>query len=282
MMRFLAAIILLTATGISAQTEAALPHWRDLFNGADLTGWDTYIAAPYTDNPVEKAKLKPYGLNNDPKHVFTVVTLDSEKVVRISGEIFAGINTTQSFQNYHLQLQFKWGNLKWAPKKKAKMDSGLLYHANGPNGVDAGAWMQSQEFQIQEGDCGDYWGCAGAIFDVPTKKINDSTYLYDPIAPLRTFQDKTPTGRHATKFPDAENPTGQWNTLDLYCFGDTAVHVVNGIVTMILYHSKHLVNGSLQPLTSGKIQLQCEGAEVFYRKIRITPITQIPATILKL
>jgi hypothetical protein len=170
------------------------------------------------------------------------------------------------------------------------MDSGLLYHANGEHGADNGFWMQGQEFQIQEGDCGDYWGCAGAIMDIPTLKKNDSTFIFDPIfvesrstsgSTMRTFKDKTPIGRHAIKSPDAEKPSGEWNILDLYCFGDTAVHVVNGKVVMVLYNSKHPVNGKMVALTKGKIQLQSEGSEVFYRRVRLLPITSIPNNFLK-
>ena len=39
-------------------------------------------------------------------------------------------------------------------RKNAKKDSGLMYHAVGPNGADGGNWMRSHEFQIQEGDKG--------------------------------------------------------------------------------------------------------------------------------
>jgi len=49
---------------------------------------------------------------------------------------------------------------------------------------------------------------------------------------------------------------------------------------MILYHSSQLDGDSLTPLKQGKIQLQSEGAEVFYRNILIQPIQEIPATIL--
>ena len=255
--------------------------WQDLFNGKDLKGWDTYLGPQFTGKGDDKTGMKPIGLNIDPKKTFTVVTEDGEKALRISGEQFGGISTEGVFENYHLQMQFKWGKLKWHPKKNSKMDSGLLYHAVGEHGMDWGFWMQSQEFQIQEGDCGDYWGVAGAIIDVPTKKVNDSTYIYDPLSIKRTFQDKSPNGRHATKMPDAEKPTGEWNTLDLYCYSDTAVHVVNGKVVMVLYNSKHPVNGKMKPLTKGKIQLQSEGAEIFYRRIRMVPIGALPTSFLK-
>ena len=77
-----------------------------------------------------------------------------------------------------LQLQFKWGDLKWAPRKKAKKDSGMMYDAVGPHGADGGNWMRSHEFQVQEGDCGDYWACAGAVADVNGKtKSRFNLYL---------------------------------------------------------------------------------------------------------
>jgi hypothetical protein len=38
-----------------------------LFNGIDLTGFDTYLGLPYSG-----ASSTPYGLNNDPEGVFTV------------------------------------------------------------------------------------------------------------------------------------------------------------------------------------------------------------------
>ena len=255
--------------------------WQNLFNGRDLKDWDTYLGPPFLEKGDSKTIAKPVGLNVDPKRIFSVVTEDGEKALRVSGEHFGGISTEGMFENYHLQMQFKWGKLKWAPKKNAKMDSGLLYHANGEHGADGGFWMQSQEFQIQEGDCGDYWGVAGAIFDVPTKKVNDSTYTYDPLSMMRTFKDKTPVGRRAIKSPDAEKPTGEWNTLDLYCYGDTAVHVVNGKVVMVLYNSKHPVNGKMEPLKKGKIQLQSEGGEIFYRRIRMVSIGFLPSSLIK-
>ncbi|MEJ7684107.1 MAG: DUF1080 domain-containing protein [Segetibacter sp.] len=131
-------------------------EWTFLFNGKDLTGWDTYIG-PDLDS-TGKIIGKPVGLNNDPKHVFTIINKDGENIIRISGEAWGGISTKKEYENYHFQLKFKWGNLTWGQKKNKKKDSGLLYHAVGPHSADYGAWMRSQEFQIEEGNCGEYWG----------------------------------------------------------------------------------------------------------------------------
>ena len=141
--------------------------------------------------------------------------------------------------------------------------------------------MRSQEFQIQEGDCGDYWGVAGGIQDIPAIKKSDSEYIYHPDGQLYTFKDKTKTGRFCMKAGDAEKPSGEWNTLDLYCHADTSVHIINGKTVMVLYHSRQLEGGQELPLTKGKLQIQSEGAEVYYRQIKLQSINSIPKEVLK-
>src|SRR5688572_3606276 len=99
-----------------------------LFNGKNLDGWDTYVGPTY-DSVKKEFSGEPAGLNKDPLGVFTVVKEDGKPAIRVSGENFGGLSTQKEFGNYHLRLEFKWGKLKWAPKKNAKRDSGLLYHA---------------------------------------------------------------------------------------------------------------------------------------------------------
>ena len=269
-------LVLFNTLNSSAQNN----NLTALFNDKDLSGWDTYIGPPLDDNG-KMISQTPVGLNKDPKKVFSVSEQNGEKVIRISGEQWGGIATKNEFENFHLRLLFKWGTLTWGQKKTKKRDSGLLYFATGENGADYGAWMRSQEFQIEEGNSGDYWGVAGGMQDIPSINATDSTYIYNSAGILNTFSAVSSTGRHCIKQGDAENPTGQWNTLDLYCHGDTSVHVINGKVMMVLYHSSQLENGKVIPLTKGKIQIQSEGAEVFYKKINVESITSIPKNILK-
>lgn len=246
-----------------------------LFNGKDLTGWDTYIGPNYDTARKKFDSIPGTGLNNDPAKVFSVVEIDGAPAIRVSGEKFGGISTTKEFSNYHLTLQFKWGEAKYAPKLNAKRDSGLLYHAVGDHGADGGFWMRSQECQIQEGDTGDYWGVAGGAFDVPVSKAGDD-YVYDQFGQQLAFAENSKAGRHAVKSPDAENESGEWNTLELYCYGDTAVHVVNGVVTMMLYKSRQIDGNTESPLKKGKIQIQSEGAEVFYKNLELEKISELP------
>jgi hypothetical protein len=253
-------------------------EWTSLLN-KDFSGeWDTYIG-PSFDSLANKFQGEAAGLNNDPLKVFSVYTDHDEVILKISGENFGGISTKREFENYHLRLDFKWGTRKYHPKKRDKRDSGLLYHAGGSHGADFGFWMRSQEFQIQEGDCGDYWGVAGGSFEVPAFAQDSGKFVYAADKPLLLFNEVSPNGRRCIKNPDAEKATGEWNTLELYCFGDTAVHVVNGKVVMALYKSGYLHNGSLVSLKKGKIQLQSEGAEVYYKNINVRSIKELPVGI---
>lgn len=248
---------------------------KSIFNGKDLRGWDVYIG-PLYDSIKKDFAGDPIGLNKDPNQVFAVVQEDGKPAIRISGENFGGISTQEEFSNYHLRLEFKWGKLRWNPKRNAKRDSGILYHAVGPHAADWLFWMRSQEFQIQEGDCGDYWGCGGAFADIPATKQGENKFIYTADAPVLTFRNKGPNGRNCIKRADTEKPSGEWNTIDLYCFGDTSVHMVNGKVVMVLYKLRQPENNGDKPLTKGKIQIQSEGAEVFYRNLEVEEISSLP------
>ena len=275
-------VLLLSCTIAIAFTKPVPPKkgWIKLFNGKNLNGWDTYLGPPLNDAG-KKLSDTPVGLNNDPNHVFTIVKDGEEKVILISGREWGGISTKKEYDNFHLQLQFKWGALSWGQKKGQKKDSGLLYFAVGKHGADYGAWMRSQEFQIQEGDCGDYWGVAGAVQDIRAIKKSDKDYVYDSAGEFYTFSEGTNTGRHCIKNPDAERSSGEWNSVELYCHGDTSVHIVNGKVVMVLYNSRQVDNGQASPLTKGKLQIQSEGAEVFYKDIKLRSIDAIPVALLK-
>ena len=137
--------------------------WHALFNGKDLSGWDSYLAPP-ADSTGKRISDQPIGLDKDPHRVFSVIRDGDQNVIRISGEDVGGLISKKEYADYHLQVLFRWGTLTWGQKKGKKKDSGLLYHSVGPYGADWGAWMRSHEFQVQEGDCGDYWGCASIDF----------------------------------------------------------------------------------------------------------------------
>jgi hypothetical protein len=62
---------------------------------------------------------------------------------------------------------------------------------------------------------------------------------------------------------DVENPSGQWNRMEVICDGDTITNIVNGYVVNV---------GTKSSLTRGKLMFQSEGAEIYFRKIEIRPL----------
>jgi hypothetical protein len=272
-----AALILLSEMVLSAPSRGAEPKaWTRLFNDKDLSGWDTYLGPAY--DPVAKEFAgAPRGLNSDPDHVFSVVEVDGQRAIRISGTAFGGLSTVKEYDNYELQLEFKWGQAKSPPRVDAKRDSGVLYRAVGPHGADWFFWMRSLEFQVQEGDYGDLWPCGGAIADVAAQKNAAGDFAFSPGTPLLTFSATSPNGRRVVKGADTPpaKPDG-WNSVTLYVLSKTSVHVFNSVVAMVIDNPRQPVDGKEVPLRRGKIQLQSEGAEVFYRNIRLRPIDELP------
>jgi Domain of Unknown Function (DUF1080) len=246
--------------------------WAPLFNGTDLAGWDTWLGKEYG------AKGKPageiVGLNKDPRKVFTVVELDGKPAIRISGETNGGLVSKDEFDNYHLKLQFKWGEKKWPPAEKARRNSGVLYRSVGPHGAHDNSWMCSLEFQIQEGNTGDWWTIAGSMVDVEAeRKAKNIVFKQGGQKMTVPTDDKV---SRIIKNPDNERPTGQWNDIELICLGPVSMHVVNGKVNMVLSNARHKVGDKFIPMTKGKIQLQSEGAEIFFRDIKLKAITRLP------
>jgi hypothetical protein len=56
------------------------------------------------------------------------------------------------------------------------------------------------------------------------------------------------------------------------------VHIVNGVVVMALKNARFGEDGEWVPMTGGRIQIQSEAAEVFYRDIEIRSIPAMPAS----
>ena len=255
--------------------------WSNLFNGEDLSGWYTYQRQPEPSSIVANiAKdadgnyMEPIGLNKDPLNVFTVVEEDGAPAIRISGETFGILVTERNFSDFHLQLQFKWGDEKYPPRANEKKDSGILYHSIGKEGAWGGVWMKSLECQVQDTDCGDYISVDTVFADVPAVlNAEDNRFYYTEGAEKIKFDHNR---AYCNKSEDFEKEMGEWNTMDIYTFKGNSVHVVNGQVNMRIYNTRYLENGSEVPLTRGKIQLQSEGAEIFYRAIQLTPISEIP------
>jgi hypothetical protein len=262
-------------------------EWTNLFEDNPYDNWDVFIGAPHAsvkdlenvDPNSDGKNSKPLGLNNDPKNVFSFINENGENILYITGEIYGALTSKQEYDNYHLKLQFKWGEKKWEPRLLRERDSGILYHCHGPYTAFWNVWMSSQEFQVQEGDLGDYYALAGVSYDIPTeKKEGAKDFNYIKGGKLNHFSSITKEyPGHCDKGFDNENLHGEWNTVELICYKGNSLHIVNGKVVMALYNSKYKsASGEILPLQKGYIQIQSEAAEVYYKNAQIKAIDAIP------
>jgi hypothetical protein len=254
---------------VAADTPAVVPSFaRDIpgiksgepllkFNGKDLAGFYTYTR----DHKYE-----------DPNHVFTV----RDGMLRISGEEYGGITTRDSFRDYQLIAEWKWGDRTWGSRKDKARDSGILLHCIGPDGAAGGQWMQSIECQIIEGGCGDFIlvkGQAQPALTCETRLGPDKQLYYEKGGEAVTRQSgrynwwgRDPSWKDRLGFrgkDDVERPAGEWNRMEVICDGDTITNIVNGYVVNV---------GTRSDPTEGKILFQSEGAEIVFRKIEVRPL----------
>ncbi|MFI1772322.1 3-keto-disaccharide hydrolase [Thalassobellus citreus] len=182
--------------------------------------------------------LDSIGINKDPEHNFSV----KNNLLRIEGKQLGYIGTEKSYSNYYLKAVFKWGDKRYPPRENMKRDNGILYHF--AKGEKDKIWPKSIECQIQEGDCGDYWCVDGTTADSPNKS------------------EISWNMKHIIRTENFENPKGEWNTIEVICNGNESEHYVNG----------HLVNWATSLSESeGKILLQSEYAETYYKSIELIP-----------
>ncbi|MEO5562958.1 MAG: DUF1080 domain-containing protein [Chitinophagaceae bacterium] len=174
--------------------------------------------------------------NTDSKNVFRF----EEDVLHVSGDGFGYITTEKKYSDFHFTVEFKWGEKKYPPRENAKRDAGIMYHVIFYNGDKV--WPRSLEYQVQEGDCGDFW-----MTDSTTIVFNDT--LTQPKNWLRGMKTK-----------DTEKPNGEWNKAEVIVKDGKITHLLNGVV----------VNAAkLGNTKEGTILLQSEGAEIYYRNAEV-------------
>lgn len=182
--------------------------------------------------------LKLKGKNKDPEKIFSV----ENGLLHISGKEFGYMCTKKTYTNFHLAVEFKWGVMKYPPRDAdtTKRDNGICYYFS-KEAKDT-VWPKSIECQIQEGDTGDFWLIGGVTITANgTRSVPDSF-------------------TRVQKNIDAEKPTGQWNRVEVIANRGKITYIVNG----------KIVNEGEDPsVNQGKILVQSEGAEIYYRKIEI-------------
>lgn len=231
-----------------------------LFNGQNLDGWYTFI--------------KDRGRNNDPKNVFTV----NDGIIRISGEEWGCITTNEEFENYKLVTEFKWGEIAFEPRLDKARDSGILLHSQGEDGGQGGIWIHSIECQVIEGGTGDFIVVGDGSDDfritstVASEKQGNS-FVFQPDGQPETINSgrinwfaRDPQWKDVFGFRgknDVEKAVGQWNRLECIVDNGTISIFLNGV----LVNEATDVNPK-----NGRIQIQSESAEIFFRKVELIPL----------
>lgn len=227
------------------------------FNGKDLNGWYVVVL---DKGVVENSAL--FQVEDGVIHVY-------KDEAGHSRQPSAGLFTKAEYRDYRLTLEYKWGEKKFEPRAGADSvrDAGVCYNVRGSDMI----WPTAAECQIQEGDTGDIWLInAQGSSTVHPENLN---YVTPADGGVDVVRGTKPVGFQRFIRSNAFEVPG-WNTVEITVRGDSAVYRVNGHVNNRVRHLKYFdaKTQSWQPLTSGKILLQAEFAEIYYRNISIQPI----------
>jgi len=239
----------------AAESKPGSDGWIPLFNGKNLDGWYSYLDSS--------------GKNKDPKGVFKVENsmIHILDVPMSNGKSDNGyLSTTHDYSNVRIHIEYKWG-VKRATE--GKRNSGLLYLAVGPDAI----YPTSLECQIEETDVGDLWIVNGAA--VTAFFIAPSMPMYDDDMQSGTrVRSAAGDSLRVLKSGDFENREG-WNSVDVILKGDQSTHLVNGRIVNTAHDIQQpdpSTPSKMIPLKSGRILLEAEGSEIWFRDIRVKPL----------
>jgi hypothetical protein len=256
--------------GQAALPPAGADGWIPLFNGRNLDGWYTFLQNSGKD--VAQAR--------------GMVTVE-EGLLHIMGNQASAqgaeagyLATNQEYENVRIRVEYKWGVKRFAPRLENKRDNGLLYYLVGKDVV----WPTCLECQIQETDVGDYFmlggtravqgslpGSGGAGFLTLINRAGGRGAAPPPAGappPLQPNSDRKLKDGDFEKLDD-------WNVVEVIAQGDKSTHIVNGrIVNLVsgIQQPDPRNAGQFLPLTRGKIAIEIEYAECWFRRIDIKPL----------
>ncbi len=241
--------------------SAAAEPWQALFNGRDLSGWEVFEGQiPGRDPKVEPGR----GLVTD-QALFTVALLDGEPCLRYAGTHMGTLSTREPLGNFRLRLQVRWGTARYGRLDRPR-NAGLLYHAQGHHGDVSSLWMHSHQFQIEQGNIGDYIAVGQVTLEVPGEKTSETRGRYQPAGAWLAITAESGQINRMARSGGQESPEG-WNELELVCRGDEVSHWLNGVEVLRGRRSRSLLSAESTLLASGKLQLQGEGSEFWVRRI---------------
>ncbi len=236
MKSIIAIIVALASCHFNAAAADKVIH---LLNGKNLDNFYTFIR-----NSKDRKKLPD--LNKDPDKVYTY----KDGILRVSGQHMGYLATKKKYGNYRLVAEFKWGKKTWDGRGRGR-DAGLFFNATG----DDVLFMKSQECQLLEGATGDLCLIRGA--DLAARGTS-GVKRYDRPG---KGEWKNELGFRGPN--EVEKPLGEWNTIEIINRNGRIKLSVNGRV---------MVDGRNADPKSGKILIQSNNAELFYRRLDLYPL----------
>ena len=240
-----------------------------LFNGTNLSGLYTFL---------KDTKRQ------DPRGVFSV----TNGMIRMTGLGLGYLATTQEFKDFELTVEFKWGSTVASWRTGKARDSGIFLHATGPDGNSHdgdGAFMAAVECNLFQGATGDILLIRGNDRDatliapritafVSEERDDEGWAWCRSSGRSQTIErwgrlnwiNKSRDWRDELDFSgalDVEKPYGEWNEIRCVCERDTIRIFVNGQLVNVVR--------DVWP-SNGRILLQCEGSEIFFRKFEVRPV----------
>ena len=196
------------------------------FNGKDLSGFTKWLQTTKHDDPQSDYRV-------------------ADGMIHIGGRGMGYLATVNSYKNYHLSVEYKWG--KRTDGSKYVRNSGILLHATGPDGNARGIWMASIECQLAQ-------GCEGDLIVIRGKHKKGNVIPVTISSDTRTADDgrtrwlrggrKTVySGKqfwwsnHEVGFQelldtrgkeDAASPLGEWTQVECICAGRRITIKING------------------------------------------------------
>ncbi|MEX2580831.1 MAG: DUF1080 domain-containing protein [Verrucomicrobiales bacterium] len=210
-----------------------------------------------------------------------VWSIEENGQLKVSGKAYGYIRTKQKYRDYHLVLEYTWGEKTWAGREDRARDCGILVHAYGEDGNFGDTWITSIEAQLIEGGSGDFLVLSprgdtegeNASLTVEVGEDRDGNTVWKPGGEKKTFekgrinwQHRDPDWKDVKDFrgeKEVENLPGEWNRMEVICRDGSIRILLNG----------EIVNeGTDAKPTEGYVCLQSEGAEMWVRRYELWPL----------
>ncbi len=171
---------------------------------------------------------------NDPSIAPEKFFYVKDGVIETPGVPMGYLRTKKEYSNFMLHVEWRY--------TEKPTNSGVFLHTNGPDKL----WPQHYQAQLKVGSAGDF--IVNAVGEQAT--VGDSIYIgTEKVKPIA-----------AKLNPSNEKKSGEWNSYDITCKGNTVEIKVNGL----------LQNTALKcSMTKGSIGLQAEGSKIQFRNLYI-------------